>query len=339
MATQMKKLFQGPVSESGPVECLGQTFTSEHARRQHYLKLLADKLKDPAFRKIEGFPAGTDDAILNMSDPPYYTACPNPFLKDFVRVYGKPYDPTAKYAREPMAIDVSIGKTNPLYRAHSYHTKVPHLAIVPSILHYTEPGEIILDGFAGSGMTGVAAQWCSAPTANYKHRLESELKAQGQQAPKWGARRVALNDLSPAATFIAANYNLPFDVLEFSRAGERLLKDLEQEIGWMYTKARHSDRTTDCRIEYTVWSEILACSSCAGEMVFTEEALDEDTQRVDDVITCPHCNAMGTKEQMDLVFETFLDATTNATEKRPKRVPVKIHYRIGTQKFEKRPDT
>ena len=107
---------------TGPVECLGQTFPSEQARREHFTKLLAEKLKDPAFRKIEGFPKGTDEAILAMSDPPYYTACPNPFLEDFVRHYGKPYDPSAKYSREPQTIDVSVGKTDPLYKAHS----LPH---------------------------------------------------------------------------------------------------------------------------------------------------------------------------------------------------------------------
>ena len=57
--------------DAGPVECLGQTFPSEQARREHFTKLLAEKLKDPAFRKIEGFPQGTDEAILAMSDPPY----------------------------------------------------------------------------------------------------------------------------------------------------------------------------------------------------------------------------------------------------------------------------
>lgn len=53
---------------SGPVECLGLTFPSEDARRGHFLNLLADKLKDPAFRAQEGFPKGTDEAILAMSD-------------------------------------------------------------------------------------------------------------------------------------------------------------------------------------------------------------------------------------------------------------------------------
>ena len=119
MMTLFDSLFTDPAKPSGPVECLGQTFPSEQARREHFLTLLADKLKDPIFRKIEGFPKGTDEAILAMSDPPYYTACPYPWLVDFVNHYGKPYDPNVKYSREPQTIDVSVGKTDALYKAHS----------------------------------------------------------------------------------------------------------------------------------------------------------------------------------------------------------------------------
>ena len=118
----MANLFSTTQKDSGPVECLGQTFSSDAARREHYLKLLAEKLQDPAFRKQEGFPQGTVEAILAMSDPPYYTACPNPWLAEFVAHYGKPYDPAVKYSREPLAIDVSVGKTDAIYKAHSYHT-------------------------------------------------------------------------------------------------------------------------------------------------------------------------------------------------------------------------
>ena len=168
----MNDLFQGVAMENGPVECLGRVFPSDSARRGHYLKLLTEKLKDPEFRKLEGFPQGTDEAILAMSDPPYYTACPNPFIGDFSHHYGKPYDPNSGYTREPLAIDVQVGKTDALYKAHGYHTKVPHLAIVPSILHYTEPGDIVLDGFCGSGMTGVAAQWCESAPASYRAQLD-----------------------------------------------------------------------------------------------------------------------------------------------------------------------
>lgn len=321
-------------STAGPVECLGQTFPSDQARREHYLNLLAEKLKDPEFRKQEGFPQGTDEAILAMSDPPYYTACPNPWLAEFVEHYGKAYDPQQTYSREPLAIDVSVGKTDALYRAHSYHTKVPHLAIVPSILHYTQPGDIVLDGFAGSGMTGVAAQWCGTAPASYRHEIEMAWKQEGRKAPQWGARRVVLNDLSPAATFIGANYNIPFDVDAFAKAGKQLLKEVEQEIGWMY-ETLHTDGKTVARIDYTVWSEVLNCSACAGEIVFTEAALDEETKAVADVLTCPHCGAQGKKEQMDLRFETFIDPATGATESRPKRMPALIVYKIGKTTYTK----
>ncbi len=333
----MSDFFQNQTTKSGSVECMGQTFPSEQARREHYLKLLAEKLKDPAFRKIEGFPQGTDDAILAMSDPPYYTACPNPFLEDFVRHYGKPYDPSVKYSREPQTIDVSVGKTDPLYKAHSYHTKVPHLAIVPSILHYTEPGDIVLDAFGGSGMTGVAAQWCASAPAAYRHELETEWKKQGKAAPKWGARRVVINDLSPAATFIASNYNIPFDVEQFAKAGKQLLEQMEQEIGWMY-ETLHTDGKTKGRIAYTVWSEVFSCASCAGDIVFLDAAFDEESSRVSKEIVCPHCGATAPKEHLDLVFETYIDSKSNTVERRPKRRPVSIRYSIGKVVHEKKPD-
>lgn len=333
----MTDLFNTTAQKSGPVECLGQTFPSDQARREHYLKLLAEKLKDPEFRKQEGFPQGTDEAILAMSDPPYYTACPNPWLAEFVEHYGKPYDPQQTYSREPLAIDVSVGKTDAIYRAHSYHTKVPHLAIVPSILHYTQPGDIVLDGFAGSGMTGVAAQWCGTAPASYRHEIEMAWKQEGRKAPQWGARRVVLNDLSPAATFIGANYNIPFDVDAFANAGKQLLKEVEQEIGWMY-ETLHTDGKTVARIDYTVWSEVLNCPSCAGEIVFTEAALDDKTKEIADILTCPHCGAQGKKEQMDLRFENFIDPATGETESRPKRVPALISYKVGKSAYTKKPD-
>ena len=61
-----------------PVECLGMTFENDEKRREYFLEKLREKLKDPEFRKIEGFPIGEDEDILALSDPPYYTACPNP---------------------------------------------------------------------------------------------------------------------------------------------------------------------------------------------------------------------------------------------------------------------
>jgi len=77
----------------------------------------------------------------------------------FLSRHVKPYDPaTDDYERPPFAADIKEGKNDPIYNAHSYHTKVPPRSIIPYILHYTKRGDLVLDPFCGSGMTGVAAQ-------------------------------------------------------------------------------------------------------------------------------------------------------------------------------------
>ena len=111
-------------SAQGPVECLGMTFPNDEARRAYFTEKLREKLKDPEFRKIEGFPIGEDEDILALSDPPYYTACPNPFLEDFARL-GRPFRHQRAVRGKPLAADVSEGKNDALYNAHGYHTKVP----------------------------------------------------------------------------------------------------------------------------------------------------------------------------------------------------------------------
>ena len=312
MSEDQETLFtaEQTTESSGPVECFGMTFESDEARRAHFLEKLKEKL--PELRKRPDFPVAEDEDILRLSDPPYYTACPNPFLAEFVERYGRPYDPNEAYHREPFAVDVSEGKTDQLYRAHGYHTKVPHLAIVPSILHYTKPGDIVLDGFCGSGMTGVAAQWCGTAPPEYRRELEQRWKDNERGTPEWGERRVILGDLSPAATFIAANYNLPFDVDAFAGAARQLLDEVEEELGWMY-ETLHTDGKTKGRINYTVWSEVFTCPECTGEVVFVKEALDLETKRVKDEFPCPDCGASVTKKRLDRLYVSRYDTATCKT--------------------------
>ena len=90
-------------------------------------------------RNREGFPMAEDEDIIALSDAPYYTACPNPFIEEFMAENGTTYDENSdEYHREPFAADVSEGKTDPIYMAHTYHTKVPHKAIMNYILHYLD---------------------------------------------------------------------------------------------------------------------------------------------------------------------------------------------------------
>ncbi len=326
-AARMAAMEHWPMGDEAHLRSL-----AERMARAERSKDLLQRWKDEV-----GFPHGETEDVLKLSDPPWHTACPNPFLGAFAAARGRPYDPAEPYRRKPFAVDVSEGKTHPVYRAHGYHTKVPHLAIVPSILHYTEPGDLVLDGFAGSGMTGVAAQWCGTAPESWRKALEVRWAAEGFGKPRWGARHAVLNDLSPAAGFIAANYTLPFDVDAFAEAGRALLDEVEEELGWMY-ETLHTDGKTKGRIDYTVWSEVFSCPECADEVVFTEQALNEETGRVKDVFPCPHCGSELTKRRLERLYESRLDSSIDSTIRAPKRRPTVMTYSVDGVKYQKKVD-
>lgn len=311
-------------------------FTSADARRDYFNSRLKEHLAKPEFRQQPGFPIASDDEILRRSDAPYYTACPNPFLKELIAFANREKD-SPSYSRRPLAIDVSVGKTDALYRAHGYHTKVPHQAIVPSILHYTKPGDVILDGFCGSGMTALAAVFCDSPPKIYKAELEQQAKLSGGPAPTWGKRYAILNDLSPAATFIAANYCNPVDLKEFAKLGQRILDGVNESCGWMY-ETIHSDGKTVGTIEYTVWSQIYSCPDCADQIDFNTDAFDQATMAVKEHFPCPSCGAALTKRALVPQHETRLDEVIGGTMRVPKRRASLISYKIGKRRFTKKPD-
>ncbi|HRJ40955.1 MAG TPA: DNA methyltransferase, partial [Caldilineaceae bacterium] len=337
-------------STDGPVTCLGMTFPDEAARRAYFSERLREHLQDPEFRAIEGFPVGDDEAILALSDPPYYTACPNPFLPEIIADWTvrRTVSPTSRansptYKREPFAADVSEGKNDPIYNAHSYHTKVPHKAIMRYILHYTEPGDIVFDGFCGTGMTGVAAQLCGDRAVVESlfpvRRTVSPTETSRTNSPTYriGARRAILNDLSPAATFIAYNYNTPVDAGAFEREAKRILREVERELGWMY-ETLHTDGKTKARINYTVWSEVFACPTCNAELVLWNIAVDPKTRKVAKNFYCSECGTELTKNELERVQESYFYAPLGKMLTRAKQVPVLINYGIGKSRFEKQPD-
>ncbi|MDO8055278.1 MAG: DNA methyltransferase, partial [Candidatus Hermodarchaeota archaeon] len=266
-----------------------------------------EKLKDPEFRKIEGFPIGSDQDILALSDPPYYTACPNPFIGDFIKHYGKPHDPNVPYSKEPFAADVSEGKIGALYNAHSYHTKVPYLAIQHFIDHFTSPGDLILDGFAGTGMTGVAT------LSSNKYR------------------RSILIDLCPAATFISNLYNSKTDPEEFSRAANKIIKTIESELKSLYI-TKDPQRGTEGIIESVIWSTVLICPSCAEESPFWE------ISKTDAGFNCPKCGATSSRNELEYSIESFLDPFSNNVRQRNKKIPIQITYKVGTKRHTKQAD-
>lgn len=325
----------------------------DETERQEWLEKLRLHLQDPEFRQSPGFPIASDEAILALSDPPYYTACPNPFLAEILAGWqasrpAEAVEAEQTYHRDPFAADVSEGKNDPIYNAHSYHTKVPHKAIMRYILHYTNPSDVVLDGFCGTGMTGVAAQLCgdkkSVESLGYRVARDGTVFDGDQPISKLGPRRAVLVDLSPAATFIAYNYNTPVDARQFAHAAQRILAEVEQECGWMYL-TRH-DATAQGKINYTVWSDVFLCPACNTEMVFWDVAVDHEKGAVRDAWHCPGCQALLSKsprkdsraQRAERAFETRFDRALGHTVRQARQVPVLINYSVGKTRHEKHPD-
>jgi DNA modification methylase len=162
-------------------------------------------------------------------------------------------------ARPPSTDEIRGGKGSIFYRAHSYHTKVPPEGIVGLIRHYTDPGDVVVDPFCGSGMTGVACLMTG--------------------------RQALLSDLSPAACHIASGYTARIDRRRLEAAGSQMLGSLASLETALYG--------TSCpvcsgpsRIEYTVWSDVFACPSCNLELLFWGEAVDPETGAIRKSIDC-----------------------------------------------------
>jgi len=232
-------------------------------------------------------------------------------VEKFVASYGRPYTPDQDtYERTPYDKSVEAGKNTPIYNAHSYHTKVPYQGIIPFIEHYTDPGDLILDPFCGSGMTGVAA--LLTPT---------------------GPRKVILNDLSPAAVHIARNYCTPCDVQKLKKEFERIKSAVKKEFDWLY-ETYHEDPDTGekipATIKYVIWSDIYRCrpkkrdtkkhpsnpEGCGSEIILWDVAVDHDSGKVKDKFPCPNCHEIWRKTELSLIRS--IPVVTNYVYTNPK---------------------
>ncbi|SFA83207.1 DNA methylase [Lentibacillus halodurans] len=326
---QLTMINENKDEDEQPVTVLGMTFKNDQERREYFTEELRKKL--PELKEIEGFPMGEDEDILALSDPPYYTACPNPWISDFIEQWEDEKSNTVReesYHRETFVADVSEGKSDSVYKAHSYHTKVPHKAIMRYLFHYTRPGEIVYDGFAGTGMTGVAGAMCgdrnSSEDLGYIDNNEI------------GGRKVVLGDLSPIASYIAYNYNTPIETASFEEEAYNIISEVENEFTWMYETYHNNNEKA--KINYTVWSDVFICPNCTSEIVFFEAAVDYKNGKVYKEFCCHSCQAKLKKKGLERSWETKVDINTNKTIEQIKQVPVLINYTYNKKKHNKKPD-
>lgn len=326
---EQEQLFFSPEIETGNQEvvCLGLKFNNDEERRTYFRNELRKKL--PQLKEIEGFPVGEDEDIIALSDPPYFTACPNPWLNDFIKQNQN--QTSSPYLIKPFIGDVSHGKNDAVYNAHSYHTKVPYKAIMRYILHYTKPGDFILDGFSGTGMTGVAAKRCSNinDIKSLGYSIKENIVWNGEhQLNGIGERNTILLDLSPAAALISQNYNQNFNIHDFEVESRKILKELEQKCSWLYTL--ESEKS----INYTVWSDVFLCTSCSSEIVYWDAVVEFEKKNMKKLICCPTCGITLDRKKMERAWTNYYDDVLKTYIKIAKEVPVLTNYSKNKKRYD-----
>lgn len=177
-----------------------------------------------------------------------------------------------------VAEEIVVGRSDPVYMAHAYLTKVPVPAILPFIEAYCPPGGVVADPFAGSGMTGVAAI------------------ASGRNA--------RLSDISVLGRHIGTGYLNLADPVLLQEAATKVLKAADAQAGSLYA-VPCGDCGREARLNKTVWSVVVECGGCKRPVNYYHalEAADWSKTRMN----CPHCSAAITSKLARVKEEPVLD--------------------------------
>lgn len=156
--------------------------------------------------------------------------------------------------------EVAVRRSDPVYNAHGYLTKVPVTAIKPFLDRYTNPGDLVLDVFAGSGMVGVAAAM--------------------------RGRRAILTDISRLGRHIGSNFLNFVSHEDLDIAASRVLKLASDRASDPYaTRCLGCDASAT--LSRSIWSMVYRCPSCAEEVVFFETV--DPSQEAGRLGRCPSC--------------------------------------------------
>jgi 16S rRNA G966 N2-methylase RsmD len=180
---------------------------------------------------------------------------------------------------------VTAPRTDAIYNCHSYLTKVPIAAIQPFIEAFTEPGDVVADFFAGSGMTGLAALSVN--------------------------RRARLSDISVLGKHIATGYATDVSAKRLRKAADMVFAKARAALGSVYTTKRSTDGAL-VEMVRTVWSFTYQCPSCAFEMVYFRHLDGKGTPPK----SCPKCGGEFTRRSWGRLMDVPVEVVVRGTDDR-----------------------
>ncbi|MBV9201627.1 MAG: DNA methylase N-4/N-6 [Alphaproteobacteria bacterium] len=169
-----------------------------------------------------------------------------------------------------------------LYGAFPYPTKISPEAIALFIAAHTKPGDAVFDGFGGSGTTGLAAQLCGTPSAE----MRSAAARLGLNV-QWGARRAVLYEIGALGAFVSRTLTNPPEPESFRETAQRVLREAEEEDGWMYGAAE--TQRLNGAIRYVIWSDQLRCPNCRREVSLWDACVSRNPARIRPEFSCQGC--------------------------------------------------
>lgn len=209
-------------------------------------------------------------------------------------------------------------RSGAFYNTFPYPTKISPEAIAVYIACSTNPGDLVLDAFAGSGSTGVAALLCEHPTERMR-KITKDLNV----TPVWGARNAVLYEIGTYASFAIKTILSRLSSREFTIAVDNFLKKAQDLVGGLYEAIDLAGDTGTIR--YVIWSEVLECPSCHSEISYFEHGTSRDPVRFKDEIVCPYCKKVHHVEEMPFTTEEHYDRLLHKQVSRKKRVPAWIY--------------
>lgn len=199
-----------------------------------------------------------------------------------------------------------------------YPTRISPEAIAVYIACMTKPGDTVLDAFAGSGSTGVAALLCEHPTEQMK-LLAKEFGVE----PTWGKRNAVLYEIGTYASFATRTLLNGITASEYRKSVDSFVEKAESAIGSAYSVVDPEGNTGVIR--HLIWSEILICPTCNSEISYFDYGTTRNPVRFIDKITCPHCGRCHSVADMPFAIEQNYDRVLETVVERKKRIPAWIY--------------
>lgn len=236
--------------------------------------------------------------------------------KNFDALYGQPIPSTRRGS---------------IFNAHSYPTKINPATIVACIMAHTQPGDLVFDGFAGSGATGLAATLCGDPDLELRESVEKLLGT-----VDWSPREGVLYDIGELAAFISGTLLDPPDPVAFANAAEEVLSILNDEWGWMYEAL--NDEGLPSSIRHTLWTDHPICPRCRTASSFWDLAVSVSPPKMASKVRCPQCDYEFGVASAERLIEEYWDDLLGQVSSRRVRTPVFVYGRSGKALW-KRPST